>query len=71
MLVNQNQNKAKPQQYFYILLNKPFYKKPKFYLFKFNNIFDGLLGLDNFKLLQAKLDYDNTLCSYLYQVTFS
>lgn len=30
----------------------------KFYLFKFHNVFDGLIGLDNLKLLQAKLDYD-------------
>lgn len=28
----------------------------KFYLFKFHQTFDGLIGLDNLKLLQAKLD---------------
>lgn len=31
----------------------------KFYLFKFHNTFDGLLGLDNLKALQAKLDLAN------------
>ena len=30
----------------------------KFFLFKFHNSFDGLLGLDNLKLLQANLDYN-------------
>lgn len=30
----------------------------KFYLFKFHNVFDGLLGLDNLKILQANLDFN-------------
>lgn len=34
-------------------------KRLVFYLFKFHNVFDGLLGIDNLKLLQAKLDFDN------------
>nr|CAH7748202.1 unnamed protein product [Callosobruchus chinensis] len=29
----------------------------KFYLFKFHNIFHGLIGLDNIKVLQANLNY--------------
>lgn len=33
-------------------------KNLKFYLFKFHNVFDGLIGLDNLKLLQANLDFD-------------
>jgi len=31
----------------------------KFYLFKFHNVFDGLIGLDNLKLLQANIDFNN------------
>lgn len=34
-------------------------QKLKFYLFKFHNVFDGLLGLDNLKLLRANLDFEN------------
>lgn len=30
----------------------------KFYLFKFHHVFDGLIGIDNLKKLQANLDYD-------------
>ena len=30
----------------------------KFYLFKFHNTFNGLLDLDNLKLLQANLDFN-------------
>lgn len=32
----------------------------KFYLFKFHNIFDGLIGLDNLKLLNAQIDLINS-----------
>lgn len=32
----------------------------KFYLFKFHQIFDGLIGLDNLKLLNAQLDFVNS-----------
>lgn len=31
--------------------------KLKFYLFKFHDVFDGLIGLDNLKILQASLDF--------------
>lgn len=31
----------------------------KFYLFKFHNVFDGLIGLDNLKLLQANIDFNS------------
>lgn len=30
----------------------------KFYLFKFHNVFDGLIGLDNLKLLEANIDFN-------------
>lgn len=40
------------------IFNLPAEKKLKFYLFKFHNIFDGLIGLDNLKLLQASINYD-------------
>lgn len=33
-------------------------KNLKFYLFKFHNVFDGLIGLDNLKHLQANLDFN-------------
>ena len=39
---------------------KSFDQKFKLYAFKFHNIFDGLLGLDNSQILQAKLDYKNS-----------
>lgn len=32
--------------------------KMKFHLFKFHDSFDGLLGMDNLKFLQAILDYE-------------
>lgn len=34
-------------------------KSLKFYLFKFHNIFDGLIGLDNSKLLNTRIDFTN------------
>lgn len=36
-------------------------EKANFYLFKFHQTFDGLIGLDNLKLLQAKLDLPASL----------
>lgn len=30
----------------------------KFYLFKFHNVFDGLIGIDNLKILQANVNFD-------------
>lgn len=39
----------------------PQQNKLKFFLFKFHNIFHGLIGLDNLKLLQANLDFDKGL----------
>lgn len=32
----------------------------RFYLFKFHHVFDGLIGLDNLKLLNARLDFVNS-----------
>lgn len=32
----------------------------KFYLFNFHNVYDGLIGLDNLKLLHAQLDFVNS-----------
>lgn len=40
------------------IFNLPNKKYLKFYLFKFHNIFDGLIGLDNLKMLQANINYD-------------
>ncbi len=41
------------------IFNLPKKGKLKFYLFKFHNIFDGLIGLDNLKLLQANVDFNS------------
>lgn len=39
------------------LFNLPYHQNLKFYLFKFHDFFDGLLGIDNLKLLRANLDF--------------
>lgn len=42
------------------IFNLPKQRNLKFYLFKFHNIFNGLIGLDNLKLLQANLDFNES-----------
>ena len=40
--------------------------KLKFFLFKFHQVFDGLIGVDNLKLLRAEIDISNSKLVTLY-----